>query len=139
MSYIDAYHDRRMDVIRVVERATNGTRQYKIYPVKPSFYYADSSGTHTSIYGDKLIKVNCKGTKDLRTKAEKLKEQGKKLFESDTNPVFNCLSKHYIGIDAPDPHVCFLDIETDFDPDRGHAPPENPFSKITAIPCTCNG
>jgi DNA polymerase elongation subunit (family B) len=135
MSYIDAYHDRRMDVIRVVERAPDGTRQFKVYPVRPVFYVPDTNGEFTSIFGDKLAKIKCKNTKELYSKVKAIRDANPEasIFESDVNHVFTCLAQHYLGIEAPKPHTCFLDIETDFDPDRGHAPPENPFSKITAI------
>jgi len=55
------------------------------------------------------------------------------LFESDINPIFQCLSENYINQDAPKLNVAFWDIETDFDPERGFAPVEDPFMPITAI------
>lgn len=135
MSYIDAYHDRRMDVIRVVERAPDGTRQFKVYPVRPVFFVPDANGQFTSMFGDKLTKIKCKNTKDLYNKVKAIRNDNPeaRIFESDVNHVFTCLAQHYLGMEAPKPHTCFLDIETDFDPDRGHAPTEDPFSKITAI------
>ena len=55
------------------------------------------------------------------------------MFESDVNPIFQCLSEHYLNQDAPKLNVAFFDIETDFDPERGFADPSDPFMPITAI------
>ena len=38
-----------------------------------------------------------------------------------------------MNVDAPKLNVCFFDIETDFDPERGFADPSDPFMPITAI------
>jgi len=55
------------------------------------------------------------------------------MFESDVNPIFQCLSENYLNQDAPKLNVAFFDIETDFDPERGFADPSDPFMPITAI------
>jgi DNA polymerase elongation subunit (family B) len=60
-------------------------------------------------------------------------QSGKKLFESDINPVFRCLEDNYKGQDGPKLNVAFFDIEVDFDPERGFSRPEDPFNAITAI------
>jgi DNA polymerase elongation subunit (family B) len=64
---------------------------------------------------------------------EKRIHSNKKLFESDINPVFRCLSENYLGIDPPKLHTCFFDIEVDFDPERGFSPTDDPFNPVTAI------
>ena len=130
MSYVDAYFDRTSDIIRVVERK-DGKRRFQEFPVKYTFYYEDQKGKHKSVYGDPLTRIVCKNTKDYRK--ELAINQNKKLFESDINPIFQCLSEHYLNQDAPKLNVAFWDIETDFDPERGFAPVEDPFMPITAI------
>jgi len=60
-------------------------------------------------------------------------QSGKRLFESDINPIFRCLEENYKGQDAPRLNVAFFDIEVDFDPERGFSPPADPFNAITAI------
>ena len=77
------------------------------------------------------VRVVCKNTKDFRK--ELAINKGKKMFESDVNPIFQCLSEHYLNQDAPKLNVAFFDIETDFDPERGFADPSDPFMPITAI------
>jgi len=130
MPYVDAFFDRDADIIRAVERR-DGKRHYQEYQAKYTFYYEDPKGKYKSIYDDPLIKVVCKNTKDFRK--ELAINKGKKMFESDVNPIFQCLSEHYLNQDAPKLNVAFFDIETDFDPERGFADPSDPFMPITAI------
>ena len=130
MSYIDAIFDKQQDVIKVVERHEEG-RKYIEYPVKYTFYYKDLKGKYKSIYGDNLSRIICKNTKDFRK--EVAINRNKELFESDINPIFQCLSENYLNKDAPKLQVAFFDIETDFDPERGFADPSDPFMPITAI------
>jgi DNA polymerase elongation subunit (family B) len=130
MSYVDAYFDRDSDIIRVVERRDD-KRHYTEYPVKYTFYYEDPRGKHKSVYGDPLTRIVSKNTKDFRK--ELAINKNKKLFESDINPIFQCLSENYLNQDAPKLNIAFFDIETDFDPERGFADPSDPFMPITAI------
>ena len=130
MPYVDGYFDRDADIIRVVERK-DGKRIYQDYQAKYTFYYEDPKGKYKSIFGDPLVRVVCKNTKDFRK--ELAINKGKKMFESDINPIFQCLSENYLNQDAPKLNVAFFDIETDFDPERGFADPSDPFMPITAI------
>jgi DNA polymerase elongation subunit (family B) len=130
MPYVDAMFDRDQDIIRVVERR-DGKRHYTEYPAKYTFYYKDPKGKYKSVYGDPLSRVVCKNTKDFRKEVAINKD--KTLFESDINPLFQCLSENYLNQDAPKLNIAFWDIETDFDPERGFAPVEDPFMPITAI------
>jgi len=130
LSYVDAFFDRNADIIRVVERV-DGKRHFTEYPVKYTFYYGDQRGKYKSIYGDPLNRIVCKNTKDFRK--ELAINKNKDLYESDINPIFQCLSENYLNHDAPKLNVAFFDIETDFDPDRGFADPSDPFMPITAI------
>jgi len=122
--------DRDSDIIRVIERK-DGKRIQQEYPVKYTFYYEDPKGKYKSVYGDPLSRIVCKNTKDYRK--ELAINKNKNLFESDINPIFQCLSENYENQDAPKLNVAFWDIETDFDPERGFAPTSDPFMPITAI------
>lgn len=130
MSYIDALFDRDHDIIKVVERR-DGTRIFREYPVKYTFYYKDQKGKYRSVYGDPLSRIVCKNTKDFRK--EVAINRDKTLFESDINPIFQCLSENYLNQDAPKLNIAFFDIETDFDPERGFADPSDPFMGITSV------
>jgi DNA polymerase elongation subunit (family B) len=130
MSYVDAFFDRDADIIRAVERK-DGKRIYREYQSKYTFYYIDPRGKYKSVYGDPLSRIVCKSTKDFRK--EVAINRDKKLFESDINPIFQCLSENYLNQDAPKLNIAFFDIETDFDPERGFADPSDPFMPITSI------
>jgi DNA polymerase elongation subunit (family B) len=133
MSYVDAIHSRDEDRIYVVERDTNGKRQYKEYPTNYVLYYPDPKGKHRSIYGDPVSRFSTRKRQEFEK--EKRIHSGKKLFESDVNVVFRCLSENYLKVDAPKLHTCFFDIEVDFDPDKGFSPTSDPFNPVTAISC----
>ena len=130
MSYIDALFDREHDRIHIVERR-DGQRQYREYPANYIFYYDDPRGKFQSIFGTPVARFSTRNNKEFRK--EMRIQSGKRLFESDINPIFRCLEENYKGQDAPKLNVAFFDIEVDFDPDRGFSPPADPFNAITAI------
>ena len=130
MSYIDGYFDRSSDIIRVVERQ-NKERVFKEYPIKYTFYHEDPGGKFKSTTGKTLSRIVCKNTKDFHK--ELAINRNKTLFESDINPIFQCLSENYLNKDAPDLNIAFFDIEADFDPEKGFSQPSDPFMPITAI------
>ena len=117
-------------MIKVVERK-DGVRTFREFPVKYTFYYKDQKGKYKSVYGDPLSRIVCKNTKDFRK--EIAINRDKTLFESDINPIFQCLSENYLNQDAPKLNIAFFDIETDFDPERGFADPSDPFMGITSV------
>ena len=131
MSYVDAFYNREQDVINVVERDSKGQRHYKDYPARHIFYYPDPKGKFLSIKGDPLTRVTSKNLKEHRK--ELAIYSGKKLYESDINPIYRCLEDNYLNQDAPKLNVAWFDIEVDFDPERGYASPEHAFMPITAI------
>ena len=130
MSYVDALFDREHDRIHIVERR-DGARQYREYPANYIFYYDDPRGKFQSIFGTPVARFSTRNNKEFRK--EMRIQSGKRLFESDINPIFRCLEENYKGQDAPKLNVAFFDIEVDFDPDRGFSPPSDPFNAITAI------
>jgi DNA polymerase elongation subunit (family B) len=130
MSYVDAFLEREKDRINVVERI-DGKRHYKTYPTRYTFYYADPAGKYKSIYNLPLSRFSTKSRNEFDKEKKSFSHQ--KLYESDINPIFRCLEENYLESKSPELHICFFDIEVDFDPDKGFAPPGDPFNKITAI------
>jgi DNA polymerase elongation subunit (family B) len=130
LSYIDALFDREHDRIHVVERR-DGERRYQEYAANYVFYYEDPRGKFTSIFGTPVSRFSSRNNKEFRKEIRI--QSGKKLFESDINPIFRCLEENYKGQDGPKLNVAFFDIEVDFDPERGFSRPEDPFNPITAI------
>ncbi len=131
MSYVDAIHDRDSDRIFVVERQPDGKRTYNEFPANYTFYYTDPKGKYRSLYGEPITRFSTR----KRTEFEKEKRihSNKKLYESDINVVFRCLSENYLGAEPPKLHTCFFDIEVDFDPEKGFSPTSDPFNAVTAI------
>ena len=133
MSYIDAIHDRDSDRIYVVERTPDGKRTYQEYAANYVLYYPDPKGKHRSLYGEPVSKFSTRKRSEFEK--EKRIHSGKKLYESDVNVVFRCLSENYLGVEPPKLHTCFFDIEVDFDPVKGFSPTSDPFNPVTAISC----
>ena len=131
MSYVDAILSSTEDKINVIERTSDGKRLIQEYPTKYVLYYQDTEGKHRSIYGDPVTRVTTRKRNEFER--ERRIHSDKKLFESDINVVFRCLSDNYLGVDEPKLHTCFLDIESDWDIVKGFAPPEDPFNAVTAI------
>jgi DNA polymerase elongation subunit (family B) len=131
LSYVDAFFDREQDLIRVVERNEKGERHFKEYPARHIFYYPDPKGKFLSIKGEPLTRVSSRSVKEHRKELSIY--SGKKLYESDINPIYRCLEDNYLNQDAPKLNVAWFDIEVDFDPERGYASPEDAFMPITAI------
>ena len=129
--YVDAIWAKDEDVVKVIERDPTRGRIYQEFPAKYLFYYPDTKGKYHSIFGESLSRVTTRSYKDF------IKEQkiysNHRLYESDINPVFRILEENYLGQDSPKLNIAFFDIETDFDPEKGYASPEDAFSPITAI------
>ncbi len=131
MSYVDAIHDRDSDRIFVVERGPDQKRHYKEYPANYTFYYTDPKGKHRSIFNEPVSRFSTRKRSEFEK--ERRIHSGKKLYESDVNAVFRCLSENYLKVEPPKLHTCFFDIEVDFDPDKGFSPTSDPFNPVTAI------
>jgi DNA polymerase elongation subunit (family B) len=130
MSYVDALFDRAKDRIYVVER-NNGQREYREYPANYVFYYDDPKGKFRTIYDTPVSRFSTKVGKEFHKEVRI--NGGKKIWESDINPVFRCFEENYLGQPAPKLQTAFFDIEVNFDPERGYAPTNDPFNSITAI------
>jgi len=130
MSYIDALYDRTKDRIHVVERV-NGQREYREYPANYVFYYDDPRGKFRTIFDTPVSRFSTRIGKEFHKEIRI--HSGKRVWESDINPVFRCLEENYLGVQSPKLQTAFFDIEVDFDPARGFSKPEDPFNPITAI------
>lgn len=128
--YVSARLNKKTEKVDVVERI-NGKRLYASYPVDYSFYVDDPRGQYTTIYKTPVTKVEPKSNAEFHKELKIL--GGKRLWESDLNPIFKCLAQHYRHQNPPDLHIGFFDIEVDFNREKGYAPIEDPFSAITAI------
>ncbi len=134
--YVDAIFDRKKDKIHIAERI-NGKRVFNTVDAEYVFYSEHSQGTYRSIYENSCKVHRFSDGNKFRREFARMKDSGLKnaprLFEGDTNNIFNALVKHYKNVDAPTLNVGFFDIEVGFDLVRGFAPPADPFNPVTAI------
>lgn len=128
--YVDAYYSKEDNEIWVVERH-NGKRHYVTYPVEYVTYYDDPNGRYKTIFGNRVSKFSTTSYKEYQKELKLL--NNKTQYESDINPIFKVLEENYKGLPSPELHIAFFDIEVDFNPERGFAPVEDPFSPITAV------
>ena len=131
--YVDAIFNAKDSTVKVVER-DNGKRVYKDYPGIFEFYTPDPKGTHKSIFGDSLIKVECGSIGEFKKMTQI--HSHKRKFESDVKPVNKIIEAHYKHLDPADLHIAFFDIETDFDKELGYSSPEDANNKILSIAVT---
>lgn len=114
MSYVDALLLRDEDRIYVVERGKDGKRYYKEFPANYVLYFPDPKGKYRGLTGEPVSRFSTH--KRAEFEKEKRIYSGKKLFESDVNPIFRCLSENYLKVEPPNLHTCFFDIEVDWKP-----------------------
>ena len=131
--FIDANYDFKKDRVRVVERV-NGQRVFQDYPARHVFYYTHPAGSHRSIFGDACKKFETTDSRKFKRELAQMEANPKvTIFESDIRQTFRILADRYKGAETPTLNVCFLDIETDWDPVRKWAPPHDPFHAVTAV------
>jgi DNA polymerase elongation subunit (family B) len=128
--YVSARLNKKTEKVDVVERV-NGKRLFNSFPVDYSFYFDDPNGSFRTIYNTPVSKIEPKTSSEFHRELASL--HNRRIWESDLNPIFKCLAQHYRHQNPPELHVAFLDIEVDFDKDKGYAPIDDPFSPITAI------
>jgi DNA polymerase elongation subunit (family B) len=131
MTYIDAVVERDKNIILVSERDQKGNRLLVQHPTKYVVYWPSERGKFTSIHGTKLDRYQTTKLKEFQKELSLLPKD--KLHESDMNPIFRCLYDNYKDAPVPNLHVGFLDIEVDFDPERGYSSVDDAFAPITAI------
>jgi len=129
--YVDAYHNKKTNIIHVVERNKDGKRVYKEYTPDYSFYVSDPKGKYTTIFREPVSKIKCNNEEQFRK--ELAINSNKKIYESDLNLVYKLLYQNYHDCDTPKLHVGFFDIEVDFSPLLGYASAEDAFMPIISI------
>jgi len=128
--YVDAYLDKEQNKIHVAERV-DSKRKFKEFPVEYTFYFDDPRGKFQTIHGWPVSRFHSKSKKEFNRELKI--NRSNTVYESDVNPVFRCLSENYLGAESPNLNVCYVDIEADFDPEKGFSEPGDPTAPITAI------
>lgn len=128
-NYVAAWADYHDDKIIVLERDTDGQLYRKKFNPPYYFYIPAEEGTHTSIFGDSLIRAEFSS----RDEYEEAKRQFPVKFESDIAPLKRVLMDYYYDVPAPPVNYAFLDIEVDYTKSIGFAGPQNPYAIVNAI------
>ena len=129
--YIDAFLEKEKNQILVVERTTTGKRLFTSHIPKYVAYWPSPRGKFRNMYGVQCDKFQTNRIKEFTRETNMLPRNS--VHESDINPIFRCLYDNYKGVQPPQLHIGFFDIEVDFDPDRGFTSPDDAFTPITAI------
>ena len=110
--YSSVYFNRSKSTIHLWEYV-DGEKVHHKYPAPMYFYKEDKDGPFTSIYGEKLKKIECDTYGQYLEKIENLKNMGKKLYESDVPIDSKFIIDHYTGQDLQPPKfdIHFIDIE----------------------------
>lgn len=128
-NYVAAWVDYQAEKIIVLERDSKGTLFRKRYNPPYYFYVPDEEGEHTSLFDDKLCKVEF-GTKEEYDFA---KRHFPVKFESDIAPLKRVLMDNYYGRPAPPINYALFDIEVDTKKALGWADAKNPYAPINAV------
>lgn len=134
MTYIATAMAPGWEEVIVWERDPNsGRRVMKRYDAEYYFFVQDEDGEYEDIHGNKLQKLEFEDSKSMRDTAERFRQSGERVYESDISAEYKALSKHYYGKDTGKLNTTFFDIEVDFDKTKGFAGPENPYAPINAV------
>ncbi len=131
--YISAAQSKNRKEVIVWERTAEGGRVERRYPTPYYFYVRSEKGKCSDIFGNKLTLLEFDDYSHYKATADKYKNAGHELYESDIRAEYKILAKHYYGRPLPDTHISFYDIEVDYDKYKGHASIEDPYAPISAI------
>ena len=115
--YQNIYYENRKNKVHIWD----DEKGYYVIPYKRYAYIKDRSGTHVSLYGDKLRKVF------------KFDAETPNLFESDVPPETRILVDQYADSEelSTDHNIMMIDIEVEVT--EGFPKPEDANNKITSI------
>lgn len=132
-NYVAAWIDHAGEKIVVLERDAAGNLTRLQYDPPYYFYVEAKGGTCTSIFGEKLHRIEGK----TRAEYDALKQHARThrftLFESDIPPLKRLLMDRYYARPTPPVHYALIDIEVDYKQSRGFAGPTNPYAPINAV------
>jgi len=130
MSYISAI--RQGDNVIVWERSEEG-RTTKLFKAPYYFYVKSTEGDHTSMYGEKLSRMDFDNARDFYQAKKVCEERDIVMFESDIATELRVLSEHYYNVPAPKLNVTFFDIEVDYVAELGFSTITNPYAPVNSV------
>ena len=112
MSYIDAKRTKNEQIL-VWERHED-ERVIRKFDAPYYFYIPHEEGDYTSVYGEKLGRLEFSTYKEFQAAKADCKSNYVDLYESDIPAKFRVLADHYYNVPAPKLNVSFYDIEVDY-------------------------
>ena len=132
MSYIDAKRTNNEQIL-VWERHGD-ERVIRKFDAPHYFYVPHSEGDYTSIYGDKLGRLEFPTYKECQNARMDYKSDHVDLYESDIPAKFRVLSENYYNVPAPKLRVTFYDIEVDYLKEIPiHRMVDEPYAPINSV------
>jgi len=133
MTYISALLTDSKKYVKVWSRNEKGERTLKRFDAPYFFYIPDEEGAYTDIYGTRLTRLDFDDSKSFFNTRKSYEGRRIPVFESDIRPEYKVLSEHFYGLPVGDLNITFLDIEVDYDKERGHSDPTNPYAPISSV------
>lgn len=130
MSYINT---ELVDNSVYVWERVDGQRELKVYDAPWYMYVEAKSGDRDTLHGGRAMRFDFADRFELQGAVSYAHSRGKRTFESDLAPDLKVLSENYYNVPVPKLHVCYLDIEVDYDPDIGFSSVDDPYAPINAI------
>jgi len=131
MGYLNAI--RNFDEVLVWERNEDNERIIVTHDTPYYFYVKDKKGEYTSMYGDKLSRLDFTNSKDFAAAKQECERNRIEMFESDIPPELKVLSEKYYGTLTPNINITFWDIEVDYNPELGFSSVDNPYAPINSV------
>jgi hypothetical protein len=133
-NYISAVYNKKTNRVLVWERdRATDQRRIKEYVGEHYYYVEDPHGDHVTLWGHTCRRVDCKNHWDMRERLEADQRCGRLTFEADFKPLDRCLMTHYYNVQVPSLHKGLVDIEVDYDINRGYSRTDNPYAPVNAL------
>jgi DNA polymerase elongation subunit (family B) len=129
-NYVGAVFSYDDDSVLVWERSDPAQRVLRRYKAPRYFYVPAEDGQYTSIFGDKLARIDCDDVDEWNML---LRQYPRDRHESDIQPLFKVLMNEYYKKPLPILNFAFIDIETDVKKSIGWSTIANPYAAINAV------
>ena len=133
MTYISSILTNNKKFVKIWSRNAGGERAVKRFDAPYFFYVPDKDGKFSDLYGNKLTRLDFTDFFAFQKARKTYTDRNVVLCESDIKPENKVLSEQFYGSEIGDLHITFLDIEVDYDKNRGFSSPTNPYAPINSV------
>lgn len=133
MTYISSVLTSNKKFVKVWSRNADGERAVKRFDAPYFFYIPDENGQFSDLYGNKLSRLDFIDFFAFQKARKTYTDRDITLCESDIRPEQKVLSEQFYGSEIGNLHITFLDIEVDYDKNRGFSSPTDPYAPISSV------